>query len=137
MATKLTRSTNEELEFLGCPFGTSKPGRGGRRYLPYVFTEHGVVMLSTVLNSDRAIAMSVVVVSAFVRMREWIASNKDLAARIDDIDRLAHEVKQIKAIPAPRKRRIGFRISTERQLLEAYRRAKDSASTMNQAVGSA
>lgn len=101
----MTRSTNEELEFLGCPFGTSKPGRGGRRYLPYVFTEHGVVMLSTVLNSDRAIAMSVVVVSALVRMREWIASNKDLAARIDDIDRLAHNCSKPTVTPRIRPRR--------------------------------
>jgi hypothetical protein len=106
-----------EEEHLRCQDGTSKAGRGGRRYLPYAFTEHGVVMLSSVLNSQRAIQMSILVVNAFVRMRELIAANKDLAARIDrlerghdrtasvievlveDIDRLAGEVKQMKAVP--------------------------------------
>jgi hypothetical protein len=110
-----------------CQNGTSKTGRGGRRYLPYAFTEHGVVMLSSVLNSDRAIQMSILVVNAFVRMRELIAANKDLATRIEnlerghnrtasvievlveDIDRLAGEVKQMKSLPQAPKRRIGFR----------------------------
>ena len=66
-----------ESEALRCQIGTSNEGRDGRRYLPYAFTEHGVVMLSSVLNSDRAIEMSILVVNAFVRMREMIASNKD------------------------------------------------------------
>jgi hypothetical protein len=113
-------------ERLRCQNGTSKTGRGGRRYLPYAFTEHGVVMLSSVLNSSRAIQMSILVVNAFVRMRELLSANKDLAVRVDklelvqdrtgsvievlveDIDRLAHEVKQMKAIPPKPKRRIGF-----------------------------
>jgi len=118
------RLTAEER--LRCQIGTSNTGRGGRRYLPHAFTEHGVVMLCSVLNSERAVQMNIVIVKAFVRMRELIASNKDIAARIDklerghgrtasvievlveDIDRLAHEVKDMKALPPVTKRKIGF-----------------------------
>jgi phage regulator Rha-like protein len=115
-----------ENERLRCQIGTSKTGRGGRRYLPHAFTEHGVVMLSAVLNSERAVQMNIVIVKAFVRLREIIATNKDLAARIEklerghdrtasviemlveDIDRLAQEVKEMKALPPVTKRKIGF-----------------------------
>jgi hypothetical protein len=58
---------------------TSKSGRGGRRKLPLVFTEHGAIMAATVLNSPRAVEMSVYVVRAFVKLREALASNKELA----------------------------------------------------------
>ena len=125
-ATFMFQLTSEEAESLRSQNATSNKGRGGSRYLPYAFTEHGVVMLSSVLNSDRAIQMSILVVNAFVRMRELITANKDLATRIDrlerghqqtgsvievlveDIDRLAHEVEQMKAIPHKPNRRIGF-----------------------------
>jgi hypothetical protein len=118
--------TTEEAVSLRSQFATSNKGRGGRRYLPYAFTEHGVVMLSSVLNSDRAVEMSILVVNAFIRLRELLASNKDIAARVEklerghdrtasvieviveDIDRLAAEVKQMKALPPAKKRRIGF-----------------------------
>jgi phage regulator Rha-like protein len=118
-------------EFLRCQSGTSNDGgRGGRRYLPYAFTEHGVVMLSSVLNSDRAVEMSILVVNAFVRMRELIASNKDLATRVEkleqtqdrtasvieilveDIDRIGSALKQMQTLPPPsplKKLKIGFR----------------------------
>ena len=126
--TFMFQLTAEEANSLRSQFATSNEGRGGRRYLPYAFTEHGVVMLSSVLNSERAIQMSILVVNAFVRLRELITANKDLAARIEklerghhrtasvievlveDIDRLAGEVKQIKTLPPAPRRRIGFRI---------------------------
>jgi predicted nucleic acid-binding protein len=79
--------TQDELASLRSQIATSRETRGGRRYLSYVFTEHGVVMLSAVLNSERAVQMSVLVVSAFIRMRELIAANKDIAARIDELER--------------------------------------------------
>lgn len=100
--------------------------RGGRRTPPYAFTEHGVAMLFSVIKSKRAIQVNVVIIRAFVRMRELIAANKDIAVRVDklersqkrtasvieilveDIDRVAKEVRQMKALPAPRKRKIGF-----------------------------
>jgi hypothetical protein len=105
---------------------TVTSNRGGRRYLPYAFTEHGVVMLSSVLNSERSAQMNILVVRAFVRMREMIATNKDLASRIEkiegnqdktesvievlveDIDRLAKEIHWIKNPPLPKKHRMGF-----------------------------
>ena len=116
--------TDEER--LRCQIGISKTGRGGRRFLPYAFTEHGVVMLSSVLSTERAVQMNILVVKAFIRMRELIASNKDLAARVErlergqdrtasvidilveDIDRLAGEMEQMKALPPVKKRKIGF-----------------------------
>ena len=61
--------TQEEFEALRFQFGTSNTGRGGRRYRPYAFTEHGAIMAATVLNSPRAVQMSVFVVRAFVEMR--------------------------------------------------------------------
>jgi ORF6N domain len=101
-------------------------GRGGRRTPPYAFTEHGVAMLSSVIKSKRAIQVNVMIIRAFVRMRELIAANKDIAGRVDklershkraasvieilveDIDRVAKEVRQMKALPPPKKNRIGF-----------------------------
>ena len=100
------------------------PGRGGRRYAPYAFTEQGVAMLSSVLNSPRAIAVNIEIMRAFVRLREIIASNKELARRLDeleagiDIKRCTHDqaiagiLEAIRALmrqPEPaKKRRIGF-----------------------------
>lgn len=131
--TFMFQLTPEEHETLRSQFATSnipaaeKDSRGGRRYLPYAFTEHGVVMLSSVLNSERAVEMSILVVNAFVRMRELIASNKDLAARlekleqtqdrtasvieilVEDIDRIGSELQRMQALPpAAKKPKIGF-----------------------------
>ena len=96
------------------------------RYQPLAFTEHGVAMLSAALHSDRAVQMSIAIIRTFVRMRELMAHNKDIAARVaklerghertasvievlvEDIDRLAREVKDMKAIPPATKQKIGF-----------------------------
>lgn len=80
------------------------------RYQPLAFTEHGVVMISAVLNSDRAVQMSIMVVQAFVRLREMIATSKDLAARVEKlehghretssiIDVLVDEIEHMRALP--------------------------------------
>src|SRR5713226_786563 len=66
----LFQLSNKDMKILRSQFVISNNGRGGRRYLPYAFTEHGAIMAATVLNSERAIAMSVFVVRAFVRMRQ-------------------------------------------------------------------
>ncbi len=58
-----------------------------QKYLPYVFTEQGVAMLSSVLNSDRAIEVNIQIMRAFVKLREMIASNKELAKRLDELER--------------------------------------------------
>jgi phage regulator Rha-like protein len=126
------RLSTQEASALRSQIVTLEGGRGRYpKYSPFAFTEHGVVMLSAVLNSARAVEMSILVVDAFVRMRELMASNKDIAARVEklehgheraasvieilveDIDRLAHEVKEMKALPPVTKRRIGFIIDDD------------------------
>jgi hypothetical protein len=78
--------TEDEAESLRCQFGTSKESRGGRRYLPFAFTEHGVAMLSSVLNSERAVQMNIVIVRAFVNLREVLASHRDLARKMERME---------------------------------------------------
>jgi len=68
-------------------FGTSKKQRGGRRYLPYVFTQEGVAMLSGVLHSARAIQVNVAIMRTFVKIREALESNKELAKKLEQIER--------------------------------------------------
>ena len=82
--------TEKELEALRLHFATSNEvgaGRGGRRYMPYVFTEHGAIMAATVLNSPRAIEMSLYVVRAFVKLREVLSSNRVLSRKLDELER--------------------------------------------------
>ena len=79
--------TAQESEALTSQFAMSKKGRGGRRTSPYAFTEQGVAMLSTVLNSDRAIEVNIAIMRAFVRLREVLATHKDLARRMADLER--------------------------------------------------
>ncbi len=79
--------TTREFAALRLQFATSKQGRGGRRSLPYAFTEHGAIMAATVLNSQRAVEMSVFVVRAFVRLREMIAANRAFANKIDELEK--------------------------------------------------
>jgi len=76
-----------ETHLLRSQFATSKKGRGGRRYQPYVFTEQGVAMLSSVLNSERAIKVNIEIMRAFVRLRQILASNKELAKRLDELEK--------------------------------------------------
>lgn len=98
----------------------NRQGWGGRRYLPRAFTEHGALMAATVLHSPRAIEVSIFVVRAFVRLREMVAANRELAKRLDElVRRVSHHdeaiINIVKAIrelatpPEPKpKRRIGF-----------------------------
>jgi hypothetical protein len=67
-------------------FATSKSGRGGRRKPPLVFTEHGAIMVAAILNSPRAVEMSVYVVRAFVKLRKLLGSNKELARRFAQLE---------------------------------------------------
>ncbi len=117
--------TTEEAADLKSQFATSKAatGRGGRRYLPYVFTEHGAIQAANVLNSPRAVEMGIHVVRAFVQLRELLSSNKQLAKRLDQLEarienKLATHDEAIAAIlsairelmnsPRPKRRGIGF-----------------------------
>jgi hypothetical protein len=95
------RLTPEEFAALMSQFATSNVGRGGRRKLPYAFTEHGAIMAASVLNSPQAVQTSIFVVRAFVRLRRMLASNEALAARLKRLEKTvgAHG-RQIVAIVA-------------------------------------
>jgi len=67
-------------------FATSNIGRGGRRHLPKVFTEHSALMAATILNSPRAIEVSVYVIRAFVQLRDLLAGNKELSRRLRELE---------------------------------------------------
>lgn len=108
-----------EADSLRSQIVTSNGKRGGRRYLPYVFTEHGAVMLATVLNSPTAVEASIVVVRAFVKMRAMLALHQDLADRVEELEKVTdyHGQKfgavsallsEIMRDPKYLKRKIGF-----------------------------
>jgi len=117
----------ENLRF---QFGTSSL-HGGRRYLPYAFTENGSIMAANVLNSPQAVRMSVFVVRAFVQMRDLLGSTKELAKQLAALERKLtarldkHEVAIVEVLrrvmdildppplPAPPRRRIGFQVEPE------------------------
>lgn len=115
--------SNVEFESLRSQFATSnetRSPRGGRRYAPLVFTEHGAIMAATVLNSPRAVEVSIYVVRAFVRLREVLAGNKELAVKLNELERklkghdqaiagILDAIRQLMAPPpVPKKRPIGF-----------------------------
>ena len=111
--------TSKEDQILRSQIVTSSSGYGGRRYPPYAFTEHGAIMAATVLNSPKAVEMSVFVVRAFVRLREMLANNRQLAAKINELDRrlethdtaiqeLIEAIKQLMTPEEGTKRKIGF-----------------------------
>jgi len=111
----------KEERALRSQIATSKKGRGGRRYPPYAFTEHGAIMAATVLNSKMAVAMSVFVVRAFVRLREMLATNRRLAAKINELEKrmdgtdetlvdLFQAIKQLRTINRSPRRKIGFQL---------------------------
>lgn len=112
----------EESQSLTSQFAMSKEGRGGRRTLPYVFTEQGVAMLSSVLNSERAVQVNILIMRAFVRLREILATHKDLARKLEEMEKKYDAQFRVvfKAIrklmepkPVPPGRQIGFRPSKE------------------------
>jgi phage regulator Rha-like protein len=82
----LFQLSQAEYENLRSQIVTSSSGHGGRRYLPLAFTEHGAVMAANVLNSARAIKMSIFVVRAFVRMREMFAANQQLLSKLSELE---------------------------------------------------
>ena len=112
--------TTKEHELLRSQTVTSK-NHGGRRYAPYAFTEHGAIMAATVLNSERAVQMSVFVVRAFVRLREMLSTNRRLAGKIDELEtrlnthdsviqELIEAIKELMTPQDPPRDRIGFQL---------------------------
>jgi hypothetical protein len=125
--------TKAEFESLRCQIGISN-SRGGRRYMPYAFTEHGAIMAANVLNSPEAVRMSVFVVRAFVQMRDLLGSTKELAKQLASLEKKlterldGHEAAIIQVLrrvmdildpppppPEPPRRRIGFQVEPEDQ----------------------
>jgi hypothetical protein len=114
------RLNDDEFENLRSQIASSKKGRGGRRYLPYVFTEHGAVMLASVLNSSQAVEASIFVVRAFIRFRELISTHRELAKKLGELEsKIAIHDEEIRALfgamrqlmkpPEKTKRQIGFK----------------------------
>ena len=96
---------------------TSNKGRGGRRYLPYAFTEYGVAMLSSVLNSERAILVNIEIMRTFGHLRHLLATHKDLARKLEEMEKkydnqfkvVFDAIRAMMAPPLlPPKRKIGF-----------------------------
>lgn len=114
--------TPDELANLRSQNVISKSGRGGSRYLPYAFTEHGAIMAASVLNSKRAVEMSIFVVRAFVRMREALASNQQILTKLTELERqveghdasiqeLVEAIRELMEPPPASGRRIGFALA--------------------------
>lgn len=110
-----------EFENLRFQFGTSSSW-GGRRYRPYNFTEQGVAMLSSVLHSQRAVQVNIGIMRAFVRLRELLATHKDLARKLNDMEKkydtqfkvVFDAIRKLMEPPAAKPRRpIGFRTEKE------------------------
>ena len=111
--------TNEELANLRCQIGTSSLAHGGSRYRPYVFTQEGIAMLSSVLRSERAVAVNIAIMRAFVRLREMTLGIGELATKVDALERgfakhgehfraVFDALRQLMSPPEKPRRAIGF-----------------------------
>lgn len=106
--------TPEEFEILRYQIGTSN--RGGRRYLPLVFTEQGVAMLSSVLRSERAVMVNIEVMRTFVKLREILLTNRDLAQKLSKLEKkydsqfkaVFDAIRELMIPPEPKRRKMGF-----------------------------
>jgi len=118
--------TEKEFAILRSQSVTSSSGWGGRRTPPWVFTQEGVAMLSSVLRSDRAIRVNVEIMRAFVRLRGMLASHADLARRLDELERRFREhdeqfvvvfdaIRQLMAPATPQRSELGYHTLIERQ----------------------
>jgi ORF6N domain len=112
--------TAEETKSLIFQFGISK-GRGGRRHFPYAFTEQGVAMLSSVLNSQRAVKVNIAIMRAFVKLRQILETNPDLARKFSELERrvgkhdaeitaIIEAIRQLMTPPEKPRREIGFHV---------------------------
>jgi hypothetical protein len=117
--------TQDEFKNLMLQIATSSSGYGGRRKLPYVFTEHGAIMLASVLNSPVAVRASLQVVRAFVRLRELLASNTELARKLAELEQrvaghdehiqsLFEAIRRLMTPPKTGRGRIGFQVRERR-----------------------
>lgn len=79
--------TTQEWKSLRSQIVTSKEGRGGRRYVPLAFTEHGVLMLSSVLNTDRAIQVNIQIMRIYTKLKQMVMDNQDLILKLEQMER--------------------------------------------------
>ena len=135
---RLSKEEWTSLQSLRSQIAMLKTGRGQhRKYLPYVFTEHGALMAANILNSLRAVAMSVYVIRAFVKMREDLAANAAILKRLAEIDKtlLVHDValreifEKLRPLlapppPPPPKPEIGFHVKEDAIPYRTSRRAR-------------
>jgi|SRR5882672_180428 len=129
-------SANEIKGALRSQMVTSKPGRGGRRYRPYAFTEHGVAMLSSVISSPRAVLVNIAIMRTFVQLRQMLASNAGLARKLAALEAKYDEqfkvvfdaIRELMAKPDPitpgHGREIGFHSAVKRRNQMAFKRRK-------------
>ena len=123
----MVQLTKEEFDNLRCHFGTSR--LGGRRYLPYAFTENGVAMLSSILNSPKAIQVNIQIMRTFTKLREMIASHKDLTKKLKELEKkydgqfqiVFEAIRQLIEVEEKPKRTIGF-LAKEQNAI--YRKAR-------------
>lgn len=107
---------NQDVAGLRSQIVTSKGKRGGRRYDPFVFTEQGVAMLSSVMHSDRAIEVNIQIMRVFVKLREMIAAHKDLTKKLAELEKkydsqlkiVFDAIRALVAEPEPKEKKIGF-----------------------------
>jgi len=119
------RLTQKEFEHLRSQSATASGGHGGRRTLPYAFTEHGAIMAASVLNSKRAVEMSVFVVRAFVRLRTMLSSQVEMLRKLEELENKVGEhdealrsiVAAIRGLAAPTARtsKIGFKVDEDEE----------------------
>jgi len=137
----------QEVAILRSQIATSrydnKTGHGGARYQPFAFTEHGAIMAAAMLNSPRAVQMSLFVVRAFVQMREALAGHQELAQKLAELERklterldgherallhLLDEMKRLIEPPEPPRKRIGFGVAESRGVYRVGRRPASTRS---------
>lgn len=123
--------THKEYQSLRSQNAILKKGRGEHsKYLPYVFTEQGVAMLSSVLNSSKAIKVNIQIMRTFVRLRQMMASNAELARKIGELEKkydgqfqiVFEAIRQLMQVPEPKRRRIGFTADHQGKLGGIYER---------------
>jgi len=125
--------TSEELRSLRFQVGTSK-GRGGLRYRPYAFTEQGIAMLSSVLNSERAIKVNIAIMRPFVKLRQMLGVNRELAQKFSELERrvdkhdediaaILEAIRQLMAPPEKLRPEIGFHVREKAPRYRVRKRA--------------
>jgi hypothetical protein len=123
--------TSKEAEILKCQIGISSSGHGGRRRsLPFAFTEQGVAMLSSVLHSDRAVRVNIEIMRAFVRLRQMLASNAELARKLVALEKkydaqfkvVFDAIRRLMSPPESKRREIGFHVKYDDEKPKAKKR---------------